>query len=325
MEEYHIRKYSPADYSAWNMFITKAKNATFLFHRDYMDYHSNRFTDYSIILIKNNKFIAVLPANIVDQQLHSHQGLTYGGLVVAEKTKLSDVIVMFRIMLQYLSDQGIYRLHLKMIPEIYHKRPSGELHYALFLADAKLVRRDSLSVIDRSLPYIPSKSRRKCALRGLNHGLTVKEESNLEAFWKEILIPNMSKKHDVQPVHSIDEILRLHQLFPDNIRHFNVYHQKKLVAGTTVFVTDKVIHPQYISGNSDKNELGSLDFLYNHLISEVFTDKHYFDFGISNESNGRKLNSSLIFWKESFGASTVVQDFYTVETSSFVNLENVLI
>ena len=109
----------------------------------------------------------------------------------------------------------------------------------------------------------------------------------------------------------------LQRNFPKNIRHFNVYYQDKIVAGTTVFVTDKVAHPQYISGNALKNELGSLDFLYNYLILEVFKDKNFFDFGISQEEDCTKINKGLLFWKETFDPKTVIQDFYEVQTVNY--------
>jgi hypothetical protein len=54
-------------------------------------------------------------------------------------------------------------------------------------------------------------------------------------------------------------------------------------------------------------------------------DKNYFDFGISNESQGTKINEGLLFWRESFGAKTVVQNFYEVETKNYSLLETVLI
>jgi hypothetical protein len=45
----------------------------------------------------------------------------------------------------------------------------------------------------------------------------------------------------------------------------------------------------------------------------------------SNELDGSKLNGGLIFWKESFGAQTVTQHFYEVETQNDYLLENILI
>jgi hypothetical protein len=73
-----------------------------------------------------------------------------------------------------------------------------------------------------------------------------------------------------------------------------------------------------------KNELGGLDLLFQQLISETFKYKRFFDFGISNENQGQKLNNGLSYWKESFGASTIVQDFYEVESANFNLLDNVL-
>ena len=155
--------------------------------------------------------------------------------------------------------------------------------------------------------------------------LVVKEETHFDLFWNEILIPNLAETHDAKPVHSLKEIESLQQKFPKQIRQFNVYHDGKIVAGTTIFETKNVAHSQYISGNSDKNILGSVDFLHEHLLTTVFKNKKYFDFGISNENQGKNLNEGLSYWKESFGANIIVQDFYEVQTTNFHLLEHVLV
>lgn len=322
---YRIEQYTASHYNLWNDFIQRSKNGTFLFHRDFMEYHSDRFRDFSLLIFEGEKLVAVMPANRVGEVIHSHQGLTYGGLVFTEKVKLTEVIGLFGEVLHFLHDKGFTKLFIKEIPSIYHIYPADEFSYALFLADASLIRRDSLCVIDNQnkLPY--TKSKKESIRRGIKHNLQIIEEPDFELFWNEILIPNLNVKHKVNPVHSLDEIILLHKRFPENIRQFNVYHNDKIIAGTTVFVTDTVAHPQYISGNIDKNELGSLDYLYDHLISNVFPDVRYFDFGISNEEQGRKLNKGLIFWKESFGARTIVQDFYEVNTANYRLLNNVII
>lgn len=289
-----------------------------------MEYHSDRFQDYSLMVLDGEKVVAVLPANKVENVIYSHQGLTYGGLVLDNKAKLSSVLSMFKSVLQFLNEKSIERMIVKTMPNFYLDCFSDELEYFLFIVQAKLNRRDSLSVIDLTKPYFISKTRKESIRRGLKNNLIIKEELNFELFWKEILIPNLNKKHQVKPVHSVEEIVKLQLSFPNNIRHFNVYDNEKIVAGTTVFCTDKVAHPQYISGNSDKNELGSLDYLYHYLLTEVYNDKNYFDFGISNEEQGTKINEGLLFWKESFGAKTVVQNFYEVETKNYFLLETVL-
>lgn len=325
MKNYTVKKYESVDYEHWNAFIGKAKNATFLFHRDFMEYHNDRFLDCSLIVLDDEKWVAVLPAHQVEDVVFSHNGLTYGGLVYDEKVRMSVFLAVFQRVLVFLNEMKISKLHIKTIPSIYHNKPAEEINYALFLTNAKLVRRDTLSVIDLTQPYHISRKRREGIRRGPKNNLVIREELNFELFWNKILIPNLSNKHQANPVHTLAEIVALQKKFPNNIRHFNVYHNDEIVAGTTIFVSDNVAHPQYISGQSEKNELGSLDFLYHHLITEVFKEKNYFDFGISNEEQGRKLNEGLIFWKESFGTNVIIQDFYEVETQNFHNLDAVLL
>ncbi len=325
MKKQTIKRYEKEDYANWNAFIGKSKNATFLFHRDFMDYHKDRFEDYSLIVSEGDTWLAVLPANRVENRIYSHLGLTYGSLVYNDKLKLATVIKVLKDILSFLYENNIGLMHLKTIPAIYHTKPAEELNYALFLANAKLERRDSLSVLDLSKSYYISKTRKESIRRGFKNGLLIKEESNFEVFWNQVLIPNLENKHQVKPVHTLDEIEKLHKSFPKNIRHFNVYFEDTIVAGTTVFESENVAHPQYISGHTNKNELGSLDFLYHHLITIVFKDKHFFDFGISNEEQGRKLNTGLVFWKESFGASTMCHDFYAIETQNYTLLDTVFI
>ena len=325
MKNYTVRLYQKNDFELWNAFIEKAKNATFLFNRNFMEYHSDRFTDFSLVIEEGNKWVAILPANVFENQVFSHQGLTYGGLVYEEKIKLASVLQIFHSVLKFLENKKISKLQLKLLPGFYANVSNEELNYALFLAQAKLIRRDTNAVIDMQRKFAIAKGRMEGVSKAKKHELVLKEESNFESFWKEILIPNLATNHQAKPVHSLEEIKDLHQKFPKNIRQFNVYHKDKIVAGTTIFETKNVAHAQYISGNSDKNVLGSVDFLYENLLKNVFKNKRYFDFGISNENQGKQLNQGLSFWKESFGANIAVQDFYEVSTANYPLLENVLI
>lgn len=325
MKKYTVRLYQKNDFEMWNAFVEKAKNATFLFHRDFMEYHSDRFLDYSLIVENENKCVAILPANKVGETLFSHQGLTYGGLVYNQKVKLSAVISIFKTVLEFISTNGITSLQLKLLPVFYASYPSDEVSYALFLAQAKLIRRDTNAVINLQKQFSVSKGRMEGVAKARKARLIIKEELNFKSFWNEILIPNLAENHLAKPVHTLAEIESLHQKFPQAIRQFNVYDEDKIVAGTTIFETKNVAHAQYISGNADKGKLGSVDFLYHHLLTEVFINKNFFDFGISNENHGKNLNDGLSFWKESFGAHTVVQDFYEVQTENAYLLENVFV
>jgi hypothetical protein len=72
-----------ADYANWNTFISEAKNATFLFI-DFMEYHKDRFDDFSVLIYENRKLVAVLPL-IKLRMKFSLSRRTYGGLVYSSK------------------------------------------------------------------------------------------------------------------------------------------------------------------------------------------------------------------------------------------------
>lgn len=326
MKKYHVQKYKSENRSLWNEFVAQAKNATFLFHRDFMEYHQDRFQDFSLLIFdEKNTLHAILPANRVEDVLYSHQGLTYGGLILNQKNKLQDVIEMLFSLMKFLNENAILSFNLKQLPTIYHESSSDEMEYLSFILKAKLTRRDSLSVVDLETDFEFTSSRAEGIKRGTDLGLEFKEEHDFAAFWNEILIPNLEQKFKTKPVHSLEEITYLKSKFPNNIRQFNVYKEGKIIAGTTVFESDFVAHSQYISADDSKNATGSLDFLHNRLITYTFRNKKYFDFGISNENQGQNINQGLLFWKEGFGARTIVQNFYEIETKNYPLLENVLI
>ena len=321
MSNYRVEKYTKENRLAWDTFISEAKNATFLFARDFMEYHSDRFTDYSLLVYKDDLLYAVMPANIVGDKLYSHKGLTYGSLVLSKSAKLLYTFEAFKALLAFLNAKAISTLELRNIPTFYNTMPSDELSYFLFKANATLIKRDALMVIDTSNKIKFQKNRREGINKAKRNGLTIAVEHNFEGFWNEILIPNLQKKHGVAPVHSLEEIQLLATNFPDHIKQVNVYKDNVIVAGTTLFLTKTTIHPQYVSGNSDKNAFGSLDLAYDYIINHFDSSKRYFDFNISSEENGTALNSGLIFWKESCGARTYVADNYLIDTACYKTLD----
>ena len=323
MKNYTVKKYHTSDYPQWNAFINEAKNATFLFHRDFMEYHSDRFSDFSMLVFEDEKLISVIPGNRIGATVFSHQGLSYGGLVFDKNIRLGQVLKVFSAVLSFLEQQQITHFQLKQLPFFYAEYVSDEIQYALFLTEAKLIRRDTLSLIDLSKPFEYSRSKKAKIKLAAASGFTIVEEAGFTEFWNQVLIPNLQQKHGVLPVHTIEEITLLKERFPKNIRQFNVYQNRILVAGTTIFETETVAHAQYISGHLEQNKLGSIDFLYDFLLKNVYKTKQYFDFGTSNENAGRNLNEGLLYWKESFGSKIAVQDFYEVQTSHFTKLQNI--
>lgn len=321
-----IQKYNPDFYKIWNDFISKSKNGTFLFHRDFMEYHHDRFLDFSLLIFEEEKLLGVLPANVVNKELFSHQGLTYGGLVVSEKLRTTDYISIFQAVLKFLNDSDISHFHIKDLPSFYTKQFSDEIKYLQFILDADVYRKDICSVINLLENFSISKSVKRDFNISVNKNYSIDYYGSFELFWNQVLIPNLWETHQAKPVHSLEEIIYLKNLFPENIKQVNVFSAEgKIIGGTTLFITENVIHSQYISLNKNFSNDGVLDFLYLSLIEKFKNEKKYFDFGISNENQGRNINKGLLFWKEKFGARTAIQEFYKFETKSFSKLNHLYI
>lgn len=290
-----------------------------------MEYHSDRFEDCSLLVFKDSSLVALLPANRKGVAVHSHMGLTYGGLVLSKKLKLNDTLLVFKEVLRFLATEGVTSLHLKIPPTIYQKVPADELEYLLFISEATITRVDVSSVIEGATRLKIQSNRMEGVKKAQKQGLEIVEGFYFEKFWNEILIPNLEMRHQAKPVHSVAEIELLANRFPKRIHQFNVMKEGEIVAGATIFETETVAKVQYISGNENKQQLGSLDFLFEYLITERFAHKKFFDFGISNENQGKNLNQGLLYWKETFGARTVACKFYQVPTASHTKFDTVFL
>ncbi|MDG2052820.1 MAG: GNAT family N-acetyltransferase [Flavobacteriaceae bacterium] len=286
-----------------------------------MDYHKDRFEDFSLLIYKGKILYALLPANINDDVVYSHQGLTYGSFVLQDSAKLKSTFLAFKEVLKFLFEERIKKLDIRIIPTFYNSLPSDELEYILYKAEASLVKCDMILLIDYQNKLRFQKNRREGINKAKRKGLLVKVDGDYEKFWNEILIPNLKEKYNTSPVHSLNEIKLLAARFPNHIKQVNVYQDNKIVAGTTVFLTKNVVHPQYISGDQNKNELGSLDLLMNDVFDHFKEGRNYFSFNTSSEENGKLLNEGLLFWKESCGARPLIFNNYEINTDTYRTLE----
>ena len=310
---YKVQIYKKENEIAWNKFVENSKNSTFLFNRNYMDYHSDRFHDYSLMIYRKDKLYAIFPANRKENILYSHQGLTYGGLILSNKSTCLEVLECFKVINAFLKENGIDKVIYKPLPYIYHDVPSQEDLYALFkLTNSQIIGRNISSTIYQNNKIKFIESRKSGIRKAKANGITISESFDFEVFW-DILDTNLKNKYGVVPVHSIDEIKLLHSRFPNNIKLYLAYKGDIAIGGTVIYETKRVIHTQYISANLEGKELGCLDLLFDYLINEKYSSIPVFDFGQSTEEMGRILNESLIFQKEGFGGRGVCYDIYQYE------------
>ena len=305
-----IRRYAPADKPLWDGFVALSKNATFLHYRDYMDYHSDRFSDFSLMAFDGGRLLALLPANIAGETLYSHQGLTFGGwLMPLKHFNANTMLDVFDAMVAFLRDNGIKRLVYKAIPHIYHKYPAEEDLYALFRHNARILVTNMSSTVmsGKDIPF-DRRTKRNVA-KALQNGVIIEPSEDYPAFWR-IITANLDNRYGAKPVHSLSEIELLHSRFPENIRLYSASLDGRMVAGAVMYEEGDWVHAQYSSADETGFAIGAMNYLFYHLITEEYKGKSCFDFGTSNEKDGQYLNANLIETKTGLGARGVAYNIY---------------
>ena len=175
-----VTKYEGNRKLEWDNFLKSSKNGHFFFYRDYMEYHSDRFQDFSLIIYNDKgNIMALLPASIDGDTVISHGGLTFGGFVCDSKMTAAKMLDVFANVKQFLKNAGVRMFIYKCMPAIYNKYPSDEALYALFRNNAELYRRDvSFSI------YLPDRlgyqeQRKRAIKKGYGYQYTLQESRNM--------------------------------------------------------------------------------------------------------------------------------------------------
>ncbi|HEV2813685.1 MAG TPA: GNAT family N-acetyltransferase [Solirubrobacteraceae bacterium] len=305
--------YSSEHRDAWNALVRGARVPHFMFEREYMEYHADRFPDASLIVFRGEQPVAVLPASRTGDVVTSHGGLTFGGLLTSPRATADKTMEALDAVLAALRATGVRQLVYKAPPHVYHDVPAEEDLYALTLAGATLTRRDLSVAVSPRMGPPPHPTRRRNARAARAAGLAVDEDDAVEEFM-DVVRGNLAERHAVEPTHSTAELRLLADRFPGRIRLFVVRGaEREIIAGTVIYQTPVVAHAQYIAATEAGRRQYALDLLFEELVTERFADVRWFDFGISTTEEGRVLNEGLIRYKQNFGARAVVHDHYTLD------------
>ena len=308
-----IIRYDASMAARWDEFARMSRNGTMLHQRGYMDYHSDRFKDCSLVALHEGKLCALLPACIEGDTLWSHRGLTYGGWLVP--LKHFDATVMVEVMdaaCQWMSDNSIKRLVYKPVPHIYHRYPCEEDLYALFRHQAKLIETNISTTIDLTCPLPLDRGNKSGANAARKAGIQVGPSEDWEGYWR-LLSSLLDERYGTRPVHTLDEMRLLHGRFPDGIRLYAATLDGEMLAGVVMYLSHPVAHCQYIGASPQGKDSKALTLLFDYLIGEAKASGYrYFDFGISNEDHGRYLNEGLVRQKSRLGGRGIVYNTFEI-------------
>ena len=310
-----IKRYKEEYKDSWNKFNSESKNCLFMFDRNYMDYHKDRFVDHSLMFFDEGELIAILPMSEHDKVLISHGGLTYGGFITNNKMKQHTMNDCFEAFICYAKESNYTKIRYKVIPHIYHKQPAEEDIFSLYASGAKLTTIDASTYLNLSNSLKMPKGRKAQVSRAKREGVVIEILQELSDYEEFIELENsvLLQRHDTKAVHTAEELKMLHDNFPNNIHLFGAKKDGVLIAGTVIYEYDNVVHTQYMAADEEARRIGALDLAISTVIEKYKANKLWMDFGISTEHDRIYLNEGLISQKEGFGGRTGVYQIWEIE------------
>jgi len=315
-----IIKYTEEWRDKWDEFVLHSNNGTIFQMQRFFDYHlPGKFNFNHLVFLKNGNIAGVLPGAIYGRMFESPVGASYGSIVTGD-LKYADAEEFVESLKEYALNNNIDELLLTPAPLIYEECPNQDLEFALLWGKfsyrvhyiSSAIKLDpERDLISRFSPTI----RRNIRMSLKNKDIRVELNERYDEFYP-ILIENKAK-HNVKPTHSYDDLLRLKDLFPDEIKLFMVYYQDKPIAGSLMFYANKKVGICFYN---------MLRYEYAHLkpIQRVMYDVtnystgqgySYVDIGVSQDTSAidpMTPSKSLIEFKEKFDAKTILRNtFYS--------------
>ncbi len=320
-EQLRLVAYRPDLAAAWDGFVRRSKNGTFLLRRGYVDYHADRFEDASLLAVEGEEdgaIAALLPASRHrtpgGDVMISHGGLTYGGWISDGRMTTAAMQRLFALLRAWGVEQGVTRLRYKAIPHVFHRLPAEEDLYALFAAGGRLVRQDVSSVIELASAPAWAKGRKHALSKARRLGVSAAPSTDLADF--HACLSEALARHGATPTHSAAELELLTSRFPDEIRLYAARREDRAIAYVLVFDCGRTIHTQYMCARAEGRDSGGLEAIIDRLQHQDYADRACLSFGISTEDEGRRLNGGLIAQKEMFGGRPIVHSFYELEMAA---------
>jgi hypothetical protein len=302
-----VQRYEPSLQSDWTAVLKRSRNGLFLFDRAYMEYHADRFPDFSVIAYSDGEPMMLFPATKEESssQLTSHSGLTFGGFILAGGIRADVAIEAIDHTLHQLRNWGVTRLTVKPVPLPFCTAPSQDAEYALWRRGFTAERRDLSSLVLTRRPLGTTKSKMRDAVHAQKLGVTIGEAAVAEFY--PLLSSVLRARHGADPVHSEDELRLLQERFPDRIHIMGAFLNGALAAGAVVFRYDAAWHTQYLANGPEGRQSNALDLLILDLVEQArAAGVDAVSLGTSMQQDG--LNPGLLWQKESFGARAILHD-----------------
>jgi hypothetical protein len=311
-----IIEYSENWRDRWDRFVKKSSNGTMFHLQKFFDYHTpGKFTFNHLIFIEKGEIQAVLPGAVRNGVYESPIGASYGSVVTSD-LKFNSALEIVDTLINYGKSNGINEFVLTSAPMIYETYQNQNLDFALLWRDFKydLHYISSAIKLDSSRDIISrfqSTVRRNVRKSLKNDDVTIEFNEKYDEFYP-ILIEN-KQRHDVKPTHSLEDIYKLHELMPENLKLIMVYYKGEPIAGSLLFLANENVSLCFY--NMLRYEFEHLKPIHRVMYEVVkwSTENNfkYVDIGVSQDTkavNPMTPSISLIDFKEKFDAKTIMRN-----------------
>jgi len=305
--------------SEWDKFVDESDNGTMFHKRLFISYHpKDRFKDASVVIKKENKILSLFPAVILERDgkriLSSHGGASYGSFVYGSYLNFREAFDLVEGIMEFAKDNKCDRIQLTPPPMIYQKKYSNYIDFALVKNGFNYVKRDISSCVQLDTPpdqlLSTYRAEARTALKkSIKQGIEIVECDKFAEYY-EILKKNLKMRHNVNPTHTLDELLKLKNMFPSKIRLWGAFLNDKLIAGVCNFSANpEVVLAFYISHDEEFQEYRAVNLLFYEIMKRYQAENYRFlDFGIFTVN--MDPNWGLARFKENFGARGIFRDTF---------------
>jgi len=311
-----IVRFTEKDRKQWEEFVQQANNGTIFHTIKFLSYHPpERFKSHHLLIKEKQNIIALFPAVIEDKTIISHKGASYGGFVLKSGLGIHDIYLCVTHLIEFLKKEGIKKVILTQTPLIYYREPNQYIDFALMKHGFKYRKREITAVIplDVAEPlFVFHPDARRSTKKALREGVKVRITDDYSQYY-EILENNLGMRHNVSPTHTLSELLKLKNMFPEDIILFGAYLKERMIGGIVIFVTNpKVVLAFYISHNNQYQAYRPVNLLFYEVIKwGRLKGFKYLDLGTFTLN--MEPNWGLGRFKENFNARGFLRDTYETE------------
>lgn len=311
-----IIEYSESWREKWDEFVLNSSNGTMFHLQKFFDYHNvGRFNFNHLLFIDRGYIKAVLPGAIKNNVYESPIGASYGSIVTSD-LKFNQALEIVDTLLDYGKANGIKEFVLTSAPMIYETFQNQNLDFAMlwkgFSYDlhyiSSAIKLDSTVDI---LSRFQSTIRRNVRKSLKDSDIRIECNEKYDEFYP-ILIENKAR-HSVKPTHSLEDIYKLHDLMPQNLKLMMVYYKDEPIAGSLLFLANKNVSLCFY--NMLRYEFEHLKpihrIMYEVVKWSTESGYKYVDIGVSQDTkaeNPMTPSIGLIDFKEKFDAKTIMRN-----------------